>query len=133
MQDLGDRLRMIVMGHRRIRINKQLEVEAEEAETKPKSRRKPKRSRREAGEQLEIQDQAPGEVVLEPSEGPLDEVLMVEVDNVVHEDFQVNEEVKVSKATQKSWGTAGGGDNEDPFIIQNLETWAWMLGKSLAG
>ncbi|KAH0625719.1 hypothetical protein JD844_033922, partial [Phrynosoma platyrhinos] len=82
----------------RIRINKQLEAEAEEAEAKPKGRRKPKRSRREAGEQLEIQDQAPGEVVLEPSEVPSGEVLVVEVDNVVHEDFQVNEEVKALTA-----------------------------------
>ena len=34
MQDLGDKLRMIVMGHRRIRINRQLEVEPEEPEGK---------------------------------------------------------------------------------------------------
>ncbi|XP_010770927.1 lon protease homolog, mitochondrial [Notothenia coriiceps] len=35
MQDLGDKLRMIVMGHRRIRITKQLEVEPEEVEAAP--------------------------------------------------------------------------------------------------
>ncbi|XP_016330021.1 LOW QUALITY PROTEIN: lon protease homolog, mitochondrial-like [Sinocyclocheilus anshuiensis] len=76
MQDLGDKLRMIVMGHRRIRINKQLDVEPEEPESlevegeQPKAlRRKQKRSR-----------------------------LMVEVDNVVHEEFQVTEEVKALTA-----------------------------------
>uniref|UniRef100_A0A3Q2PI72 Lon peptidase 1, mitochondrial n=1 Tax=Fundulus heteroclitus TaxID=8078 RepID=A0A3Q2PI72_FUNHE len=60
MQDLGDKLRMIVMGHRRIRITKQLEVEAEEVsaspewlESEPESqvkltpRRKSKRSRKD--------------------------------------------------------------------------------------
>ncbi|XP_035508682.1 lon protease homolog, mitochondrial [Morone saxatilis] len=59
MQDLGDKLRMIVMGHRRIRITKQLEVEPEEAATSPEwseseaesqpkpQRRKAKRSRKD--------------------------------------------------------------------------------------
>uniref|UniRef100_A0A8D0AGP1 Lon protease homolog, mitochondrial n=1 Tax=Sander lucioperca TaxID=283035 RepID=A0A8D0AGP1_SANLU len=60
MQDLGDKLRMIVMGHRRIRITRQLEVEPEEAATspswsesesesqhKPPQRRKAKRSRKD--------------------------------------------------------------------------------------
>ncbi|XP_061457847.1 lon protease homolog, mitochondrial [Rhineura floridana] len=97
MQDLGDRLRMIVMGHRRIRINKQLEVEPEEPETKQKARRKQKRPKREAGEQLEAVGQA-GEVVLEPLEASPGEVLMVEVDNVAHEEFQVTEEVKALTA-----------------------------------
>nr|XP_034972882.1 lon protease homolog, mitochondrial [Zootoca vivipara] len=93
MQDLGDRLRMIVMGHRRIRINKQLEVDPEEAaeESKSKTRRKQKRSKREAGEPV-------GDVVLEPLEAPPGEVLMVEVDNVAHEEFQVTEEVKALTA-----------------------------------
>nr|XP_028569097.1 lon protease homolog, mitochondrial [Podarcis muralis] len=96
MQDLGDRLRMIVMGHRRIRINKQLEVDPEETaeESKPKTRRKQKRSKREAGEVAE----AVGDVVLEPLEASPGEVLMVEVDNVAHEEFQVTEEVKALTA-----------------------------------
>uniref|UniRef100_A0AAQ5X6A2 Lon protease homolog, mitochondrial n=1 Tax=Amphiprion ocellaris TaxID=80972 RepID=A0AAQ5X6A2_AMPOC len=48
MQDLGEKLRMIVMGHRRIRITKQLEVEPEEPESQNKPpRRKPKRSRKD--------------------------------------------------------------------------------------
>ncbi|XP_054837614.1 lon protease homolog, mitochondrial [Eublepharis macularius] len=95
MQDLGDRLRMIVMGHRRIRINRKLEVEPEEPETeaKQKPRRKHKHSQREAREQLEIQ-----EPVLQPLEAAPSEVLMVEVDNVAHEDFQTTEEVKALTA-----------------------------------
>ncbi|MEE6487212.1 hypothetical protein FKM82_014835 [Ascaphus truei] len=90
MQDLGDRLRMIVMGHRRIRINKQLEAEAEETpvEEKGKSQRRAKRSKKEGEKVVEL--------VIEPNTPP--GVLMVEVDNVVHEDFQVTEEVKALTA-----------------------------------
>uniref|UniRef100_A0A3Q3KK23 Lon protease homolog, mitochondrial n=1 Tax=Monopterus albus TaxID=43700 RepID=A0A3Q3KK23_MONAL len=60
MQDLGDKLRMIVMGHRRIRITRQLEVEPEdvisstawseaesESQSKPLVRRKAKRTRKD--------------------------------------------------------------------------------------
>ncbi|MEQ2198228.1 hypothetical protein XENOCAPTIV_009742, partial [Xenoophorus captivus] len=65
MQDLGDKLRMIVMGHRRIRITRQLEVEAEEvsaspewSESEPESqvksvpRRKSKRNRKDQSASL---------------------------------------------------------------------------------
>ncbi|XP_044110395.1 lon protease homolog, mitochondrial [Neovison vison] len=98
MQDLGDKLRMIVMGHRRIHIHKQLEVEPEEAEAenKQKVRRKTKRGKKEAEEELSGGPLA--EVAAEAASGPLGEVLMVEVENVVHEDFQVTEEVKALTA-----------------------------------
>ncbi|XP_039734391.1 lon protease homolog, mitochondrial isoform X1 [Pteropus medius] len=132
MQDLGDKLRMIVMGHRRqeaaplcpgrvwpegtgceliehwwlltallimrIHISRQLEVEPEEAEAenKQKPRRKPKRSKKEAEEDLGARRQM--EMVVEPNSGAPGEVLMVEVENVVHEDFQVTEEVKALTA-----------------------------------
>ncbi|XP_004441321.1 PREDICTED: lon protease homolog, mitochondrial [Ceratotherium simum simum] len=98
MQDLGDKLRMIVMGHRRIHISRQLEVEPEEAEGdgKQKARRKAKRGKKEAEEDLSIRRQV--EVVMEPAAGAPGEVLMVEVENVVHEDFQVTEEVKALTA-----------------------------------
>uniref|UniRef100_A0A7M4F3V7 Lon protease homolog, mitochondrial n=2 Tax=Crocodylus porosus TaxID=8502 RepID=A0A7M4F3V7_CROPO len=99
MQDLGDKLRMIVMGHRRICINKQLEIEPEEheAENKHKARRKTKRSKKETEEESDMKDQTT-ELVLEPVVHSSPEVLMVEVDNVVHEDFQVTEEVKALTA-----------------------------------
>ncbi|XP_026336953.2 lon protease homolog, mitochondrial [Ursus arctos] len=98
MQDLGDKLRMIVMGHRRIHINRQLEVEPEEAEAenKQKPRRKAKRGKKEAEEELSSGQHV--EVMTEPTSGPPGEVLMVEVENVVHEDFQVTEEVKALTA-----------------------------------
>uniref|UniRef100_A0ACB8F1P0 Lon protease mitochondrial n=1 Tax=Sphaerodactylus townsendi TaxID=933632 RepID=A0ACB8F1P0_9SAUR len=95
MQDLGDRLRMIVMGHRRIRINRKLEVETEESEAtaRQKPRRKHKQSKREAREQAETPD-----LVLQPLEPTPGEVLLVEVDNVAHEDFQITEEIKALTA-----------------------------------
>uniref|UniRef100_G1M128 Lon protease homolog, mitochondrial n=1 Tax=Ailuropoda melanoleuca TaxID=9646 RepID=G1M128_AILME len=98
MQDLGDKLRMIVMGHRRIHIHRQLEVEPEEAEAenKQKPRRKAKRGKKETEEELSSGQHV--EVMMEPASGPPGEVLMVEVENVVHEDFQVTEEVKALTA-----------------------------------
>uniref|UniRef100_A0AAR2IYZ5 Lon protease homolog, mitochondrial n=1 Tax=Pygocentrus nattereri TaxID=42514 RepID=A0AAR2IYZ5_PYGNA len=102
MQDLGDKLRMIVMGHRRIRITKQLDVDVDEpvdSEGESKTpRRKSKRSRKDTGSLADamverVQDT---EFVVEAVPLPnTNEVLMVEVDNVIHEEFQVTEEVKV--------------------------------------
>lgn len=86
----------------RIHIHRQLEVEPEEAEAdnKQKVRRKTKRGKKEAEEELSGGSQSGGpltEVTAEAASGPLGEVLMVEVENVVHEDFKVTEEVKVSR------------------------------------
>lgn len=80
----------------RIHIHRQLEVEPEEAEAENKQnpRRKTKRGKK-AEEELSGGHHV--EVMTEPSSGPPSEVLMVEVENVVHEDFQVTEEVKVSR------------------------------------
>lgn len=98
MQDLGDKLRMIVTGHRRIHISRQLEVEQEglepEAESKQTSRRKLKRGKKEVEDELGAKP--PLEMVAEAATDTSKEVLMVEVENVAHEDFQVTEEVKVS-------------------------------------
>ncbi|KAM8889006.1 lon protease homolog, mitochondrial isoform 1-T1 [Synchiropus picturatus] len=111
MQDLGDKLRMIVMGHRRIRITKQLEVEPEEPVTespveselvpKAPSRRKAKRSRKDQvgplAEQMEDKiSEADMSVEFQPL--PSADILMVEVDNVQHEQFTVTEEVKALTA-----------------------------------
>uniref|UniRef100_A0A3P8TV30 Lon protease homolog, mitochondrial n=1 Tax=Amphiprion percula TaxID=161767 RepID=A0A3P8TV30_AMPPE len=113
MQDLGEKLRMIVMGHRRIRITKQLEVEPEEApesavlsESEPESqnkppRRKPKRSRKDQpGSLTEQLEDKISEADLSPELQPLpsSNILMVEVDNVQHEHFTVTEEVKALTA-----------------------------------
>ncbi|XP_037530667.1 lon protease homolog, mitochondrial [Nematolebias whitei] len=114
MQDLGDKLRMIVMGHRRIRITRQLDVEAEEVSTSPElsesesdpqlkvvSRRKSKRNRKEQPTSLieQLEDKISG-ADLSPDLQPLasSDVLMVEVDNVQHEQFTVTEEIKALTA-----------------------------------
>uniref|UniRef100_A0A673N9P7 Lon protease homolog, mitochondrial n=1 Tax=Sinocyclocheilus rhinocerous TaxID=307959 RepID=A0A673N9P7_9TELE len=105
MQDLGDKLRMIVMGHRRIHINKQLDVEPEEPESlevegeQPKAlRRKQKRSRKDSASLPEVMEEKVREAEFVVEALPLPGVLMVEVDNVVHEEFQVTEEVKALTA-----------------------------------
>ncbi|XP_077464363.1 lon protease homolog, mitochondrial-like isoform X2 [Stigmatopora argus] len=110
MQDLGDKLRMIVMGHRRIRITRSLEAE-EEGEASPQweapGKGVSKRRRRQtAGEPAEDNvapadatqpDAAPPDVT-PPPPSESDGVLMVEVDNILHENFTVTEEVKALTA-----------------------------------
>lgn len=73
-----------------------MEVDPEdpEGENKQKLRKKPKRGKKEAEE--DGATKRPLEVVVGPGPSPAGEVLMVEVENVAHEDFQVTEEVKVS-------------------------------------
>ncbi|XP_038632439.1 lon protease homolog, mitochondrial [Scyliorhinus canicula] len=100
MQDLGDRLRMIVMGHRRIQLNRQLEVNADETvpaefdQNQHKVQRKQKHERiDEADGQLSEMDMTVQSLV-----PPIGELLMVEVENVIHEEFQVTEEVKALTA-----------------------------------
>lgn len=88
----------------RIHISRQLEPEAEEPEAEQnKGRRKAKRGRKEAGVSAEAL------AGLEVPGGSPGEVLMVEVDNVVHEDFQVTEEVKVRPARAAASVPLGGG------------------------
>lgn len=90
----------------RIRITKQLEVEAEEAipalESDPEQskaqRRKNKRIRKDSASLAEEMAEKVKEAGFVVEAAPLpksNEVLMVEVDNVIHEEFQVTEEVKV--------------------------------------
>ncbi|XP_076847775.1 lon protease homolog, mitochondrial isoform X1 [Brachyhypopomus gauderio] len=112
MQDLGDKLRMIVMGHRRIRITKQLDVEAEEAaleyegeqargEQVKAPRRKLKRTHKDPSSLAAAMAERVQEAELTAEAEPLptpSSVLMVEVDNVIHEEFQVTEEVKALTA-----------------------------------
>lgn len=85
-----------------------MELEEAEAENKQKPRRKTKRGKKEVEEDLGAGH--PMEVVVEPASGSPGEVLMVEVENVVHEDFQVTEEVKVSLCScpGSSLGTGTG-------------------------
>lgn len=89
---------LIGLPARRIHISRQLEVEPEgpepESENKQKPRRKPKRGKKEVEDESGAKPQL--ELVPEASTDTPKEVLMVEVENVAHEDFQVTEEVKVS-------------------------------------
>ncbi|KAG8232360.1 hypothetical protein J437_LFUL008828, partial [Ladona fulva] len=109
MQDLGDKLRIVAMAHRRIRILGQIvdDVEGPEEmdlkfpllktsistfveESDDKKRRKRRRKRNEVSEAAE----ASAQPVLQGEETPPPTVLMVEVENVTHEKFRQTEEVK---------------------------------------
>lgn len=109
MQDLGDKLRMIVMGHRRIQITRQLDVEPEETTISPASeslsksvpKRKGKRFRKEQqGSLAEQLEDTISETDLSPEiqSLPSSNILMVEVDNIQHEQFTITEEVKALTA-----------------------------------
>ncbi|XP_013787388.1 lon protease homolog, mitochondrial-like [Limulus polyphemus] len=87
LQDLGDKLRMIVMAYRRVRILKQLFEETEEEKQK-KKRRRPRRQNNRVEEEV-IQDDVKHDEVVASSQ-----VLFAEVENVVHEKFEMTEEVK---------------------------------------
>lgn len=94
MQDMEDKLRMIVMGHRRIHINKQLDIEADDQ--KPDEKADGKKRRRSSATRNTNEVDKREQVVVDPNSPP--GVLMVEVDNVAHEEFQINEEVKALTA-----------------------------------
>lgn len=105
LQDLGDRIRIIVMAHRRIKVLKQIdENEASETDTperKKNGRKKRIRRNHINSDALETEpsndnkvkgtddDSAKTIVVSKPN--PL---LMVEVENIQHEDFVENQEIK---------------------------------------
>lgn len=88
-----------------------MDPEEAETEARQKPRRKHKHSKREAREQLETL-----EPVLQPLEATPSEVLMVEVDNVAHEDFEMTEEVKVS-----DWGHPCGRRSQEGLQLGSRE------------
>uniref|UniRef100_A0A8C6PIK8 Lon protease homolog, mitochondrial n=1 Tax=Nothobranchius furzeri TaxID=105023 RepID=A0A8C6PIK8_NOTFU len=90
MQDLGDKLRMIVMGHRRLDGNQSLKSYPDSM-LKSAPRRKSKRSHKDPPRSLTENPLFPGPL-------PSSDILMVEVDNVQHEQFTVTEEVKALTA-----------------------------------
>ncbi|KAG0437321.1 hypothetical protein HPB47_017495 [Ixodes persulcatus] len=102
LQDLGEKLRMIVMAHRRVKIVRQL-FEADEEETNRRSNRR--RSRRGNGRNINAttappSDSSSASVEAEDAAAPENHtvptgpVLTVEVENVPHEKFVVSEEMK---------------------------------------
>lgn len=106
-----------------------MEPEEPEGENKQKPRRKPKRAKKEAEDGLGAKPQL--EVAPEPGSEASGGVLMVEVENVVHEDFQVTEEVKVSDALvcgSPSSGPAGHADG--PALVEEQRSWARGKGQA---
>ncbi|XP_071455183.1 lon protease homolog, mitochondrial isoform X2 [Hetaerina americana] len=89
MQDLSDKLRIVAMAHRRIRILGPLidDSEAPEEDGDDRGRRKRRRKKPEA-----ITEQ--GEPILQGAEQPAPKILMVEAENVSHDKFRQTEEVK---------------------------------------
>uniref|UniRef100_A0A4W4FJY9 Lon protease homolog, mitochondrial n=1 Tax=Electrophorus electricus TaxID=8005 RepID=A0A4W4FJY9_ELEEL len=104
MQDLGDKLRMIVMGHRRCSQKRFFEPTPETPKGQKHGkapRQKMKRTRKDSASLANAMTERVQEVELAVEAVPLptaSEVLMVEVDNVIHEEFQVTEEVKALTA-----------------------------------
>ena len=113
LQDLGDRIRMIVMAHRRIRILKQIDESSPSAEPSAvKKNGRKKRSRRlngqpsvtrDADAKAESLDAADSSETAEPAAvadaqtvvvAKPNPVLMVETENIVHEEFIENQEIK---------------------------------------
>lgn len=113
LQDLGDRIRMIVMAHRRIRVIKQIDdsVETTATDSSKKINGRKKRSRRVVNSQplvpidtsetvvdsskeesIENQSSDQGNTVIVSK--PLNPLLMVETENIVHEEFVENQEIK---------------------------------------
>ncbi|XP_047489502.1 lon protease homolog, mitochondrial-like [Penaeus chinensis] len=89
LQDMGEKLRMIVMAHRRINItsvlhDEPLEEEQSLAET-GKKEAAPEAPASPAPEKVDAATQTP----VQPPR-----VLMVEVENIIHDKFQITEEVK---------------------------------------
>ncbi|XP_049812464.1 lon protease homolog, mitochondrial-like [Schistocerca nitens] len=116
MQDLGDKLRLVVMAHRRIRLLGPLidEVESQDetdVDRRRRKRRKKKNNNVEEEQIVATESSHPSSQQQQPSPPPAgtadtraqaaeDEkqqakpILMVEVENVTHEKFRQTEEVK---------------------------------------
>ncbi|XP_017773032.1 PREDICTED: lon protease homolog, mitochondrial isoform X2 [Nicrophorus vespilloides] len=92
MQDLGDKLRLVVMAHRRIKITGQILDNPNEEipkDDEDKRKRKPRalRNKRDA----KVAEEAKAKAETTPKVEPL---LMVEVENIIHNKFRQTEEVK---------------------------------------
>ncbi|XP_071118803.1 lon protease homolog, mitochondrial-like [Haliotis cracherodii] len=115
MQDLGDKLRMIVMAHRRIRItglgSEEAEVQDQAIEADNNNSNKKKRRRRrngrnggeeavktvggEAVESSPLLDNVAEQMLQAPTPvPPMPHVLMVDVENLQHEPFTSDDEIK---------------------------------------
>lgn len=97
LQDMGDKLRLVVMAHRRIRITGQIADTEEPPADADRVRRKRNNRKTRPPAVMPTDPAAPvaadasGEMKKETLPQP---VLMVEVENIVHEKFRQTEEVK---------------------------------------
>ncbi|KAK7871847.1 hypothetical protein R5R35_006441 [Gryllus longicercus] len=101
MQDLGDKLRLVVMAHRRIRITGQIiddmDAPSEETEERRRRRRRKRKAAEEESASVNSEKQVEAEVTASAAGTPPPKpqpVLMVQVENVIHEKFRQTEEVK---------------------------------------
>ncbi|KAL5287438.1 LONP1 family protein [Megaselia abdita] len=105
LQDLGDKLRLVVVAHRRIKITGQIledlvpEKPVEEPDTVVRGKRrksrsaKPPRTEKVATEEAVKKEEQKDEAT-KPAPDPSQPVLMVEVENLKHNAYKQTEEVK---------------------------------------
>ncbi|XP_047505644.1 lon protease homolog, mitochondrial isoform X2 [Pieris napi] len=112
MQDMDFKLRLVVMAHRRIKITGHFiedEIETGPAETDAERRRRKYRNSRKKTDEKEVK---------ETKKLPPDQVIMVKVENVMHEKFKQNEEVKA--LTQEVIKTIRDIINLNPLYRESL-------------
>uniref|UniRef100_A0A0A9X8U9 Lon protease homolog, mitochondrial n=1 Tax=Lygus hesperus TaxID=30085 RepID=A0A0A9X8U9_LYGHE len=101
MQDLGDKLRLVIMSHRRIKLLGPLFEDADASTEANETRRKrTARKLKELGLSPTSKKTVPTQSPLPPPEPPIPitpkprPILMVEVENIQHDKFKTTEEVK---------------------------------------
>ncbi|XP_030756996.1 lon protease homolog, mitochondrial isoform X2 [Sitophilus oryzae] len=104
MQDLGDRLRLVVMAHRRIKITGQIfdhidEEPKEESDARGRRKARNNRLKKSYPEIKNVEEKSTAQRVAQesgeaPKDGKPEPLLMAEVENVVHNKFRQTEEVK---------------------------------------
>ncbi|XP_065352097.1 lon protease homolog, mitochondrial isoform X1 [Cloeon dipterum] len=146
MQDMGDKLRLVVMAHRRIRIVEQIMEDFSELEeghelklkfpllktsmvvdTDVGDKRRRRRKKKRNGDAVEgapdissaASDTTPPAQPAQPAEKGPQSVLMVEVENIVHEKFKQTEEVKA--LTQEVIKTIRDIINMNPLYRESLQ------------
>ncbi|XP_049702638.2 lon protease homolog, mitochondrial isoform X3 [Helicoverpa armigera] len=126
MQDMDYKLRLVVMAHRRIKITGQFiedEIESGPAESDAeRRRRKYRNTRKQSTKETETGDAsatASASATPKDSKKPAaDQVMMVKVENMVHEKFQQTEEVKA--LTQEVIKTIRDIINLNPLYRESL-------------
>lgn len=117
MQDMEYKLRLVVMAHRRIKITGQFiedEIESGPAETDAERRRRKYRNTRKKPEpEVKEKDEEPKDKKAAPNQ-----IMMVKVENMMHDKFQQTEEVKA--LTQEVIKTIRDIINLNPLYRESL-------------